>query len=92
MVESFRHKGLDRFYSTGSTGGINPLQAATLRRQLSVLAVSTMPDGMAMPGWRLHCLKGNRSGEWSVWVSGNLRLVFAFAEGNAAGVDYEDYH
>ena len=73
-------------------GGINPQHAAKLRRQLSVLTVSTLPEGMALPGWRLHCLKGSRSGEWSVWVSGNWRLVFAFAEGNAVGVDYEDYH
>jgi len=47
---------------------------------------------MDLPGARLHELKGDRKGEWAVWVSGNWRLVFTFEGSNAAEVDYVDYH
>jgi proteic killer suppression protein len=47
---------------------------------------------MNMPGARHHELKGGRKGEWAVWVSENWRLVFTFEGGNAAAVDYLDYH
>ena len=92
MIVGFRHKGLERFYKTGSTRGINAQHAAKLRRRLTALDISTEPADMDLPGARLHDLKGDRKAEWAVWVSGNWRLVFAFAGGNAASVDYVDYH
>lgn len=92
MIISFRHKGLERFYRTGSTSGINSQHATKLNRQLTLLDGSSEPADMNTPGWRLHPLKGDRRGEWAVWVSGNWRLVFSFERQNAVGVDYEDYH
>jgi toxin HigB-1 len=47
---------------------------------------------MGAPGWRLHPLKGNLEGHWSVAVSGNWRLTFRFEGEDAALVDYQDYH
>ncbi len=47
---------------------------------------------MNVPGYRLHQLKGDRSGQWAVWVSGNWRLVFAFDGDHATNVDQVDYH
>ncbi len=45
-----------------------------------------------MPGWKLHPLKGQEAGRWSVWVSGNWRLTFRFVGPDAADVNLEDYH
>ncbi|MBM4221445.1 MAG: peptidase, partial [Gammaproteobacteria bacterium] len=45
-----------------------------------------------LPGWRLHRLKGNRAGFWSVTVHANWRVIFRFEKGNATDVDYLDYH
>jgi proteic killer suppression protein len=92
MIVGFRHKGLERFYKTESTRGINAQHAAKPRRLLTALDVSAEPVDMDLPGVRLHELKGDRKGEWAVWVSGNWRLVFTFEAGNAAAVDYVDYH
>ena len=92
MIVGFRHKGLERFYKTGSTKGIDAQHAEKLRRQLTVLGVSVEPGDMDMPGWRLHALKGDRQGEWAVRVSGNWRLIFEFSAGDATNVDYDDYH
>jgi proteic killer suppression protein len=92
MIKSFRHKGLRRLFETGDTSGIRAEFSAKLVRQLTVLHASTGPDGMNLPGYRLHPLKGARKGQWSVWVSGNWRLVFAFEGEDAADVDLLDYH
>jgi proteic killer suppression protein len=47
---------------------------------------------MALPGYRLHKLTGERKGAWSVWVSGNYRLTFTIEGEDATDVDFEDYH
>jgi len=92
MIRSFRHKGLQRFYETGNTSGINPQFASKLRRLLTALNVSDSPQGMNAPSYRLHQLRGDRRGQWAVWVSGNWRLVFEFEESSAVNVDLVDYH
>lgn len=92
MIISFIHKGLERFYLTGSKAGIQPEHAQKLRRILTVLETAQVPDDMDLPGYRLHPLQGNRQGTWSVRVSGNWRITFQFVEQNVELVDYEDYH
>lgn len=92
MIKKFRHKGLARFFSTGSTSGIQSAHAKRLRLILSRLHASTKPKDMDLPGLKLHELKGKDKGRWSVWVSGNWRVTFKFEEIDAADVDYEDYH
>ncbi|HEY0720041.1 MAG TPA: type II toxin-antitoxin system RelE/ParE family toxin [Gammaproteobacteria bacterium] len=92
MIKSFRHKGLKRLYETGSASGIQPPHAGRLRMQLAALDSAATIDDMAIPGYRLHPLKGAESGRWSIWVSGNWRITFEFKDGNAYVLDYEDYH
>lgn len=92
MIKSFRHKGLRRFYDSGSTAGINSAHAKKLRLQLAALDTAATIDDMDIPGFRLHALKGARKGQWSITVSGNWRLTFEFRDGNAYLLDYEDYH
>lgn len=92
MIRSFRHKGLRRFFETGSTSGIQQAHASRLRLLLGRLNAATQPRDMNLPGLRLHELKGNRSGTWAVNVSGNWRLTFRFVGEDVEVVDYEDYH
>jgi len=92
MIASIRHKGLRRFFETGSRSGIQTKHAARLRLQLAALDTAQSIEDMEIPGFRLHRLKGKMKGRWSIWVSGNWRLTFEFKEGNAYLVDYEDYH
>lgn len=92
MIKTFRHKGIERFFLTGSKAGILPSQAARLSRQLRQLDDARRAEDMNMPGWHLHPLIGSGLGRWSVWVSGNWRLTFAFDKGDAILVDYQDYH
>lgn len=92
MILRFRHKGLEEFYNTGGTRGIDAQHAGKLARLLSALDISAEPDDMKLPGTRLHELKGGRKGQWAVWVSGNWRLVFTFEGSDVTDVDYVDYH
>jgi proteic killer suppression protein len=92
MIKTFRHKGLRRFYESGSVAGIQPQHAKRLRMQLAALDTAATIEDMDIPGYRLHALKGKERDRWSVWVNGNWRLTFEFREGNAYVLDYEDYH
>lgn len=92
MIVSFRHKGLFRFFRTGSLAGIRPHDGRRLRVLLAALDTAVVIEDMDIPGFRLHRLKGPEQHRWSVWVSGNWRLTFEFRSGDASGIDYEDYH
>lgn len=92
MIKSFRHKGIQDFFETGSKAGIQPSHAARLRIQLTRLDDAITPQDMNAPGWRLHHLTGNLAGHWSITVNGNWRLTFKFEGENAVLVDYRDYH
>ena len=92
MIRGFKHKGLARFFETGSKSGIRAQHAERLRLILAQLNAATAPEDMRLPGLRLHPLKGGRKGTWSVWVSGNWRVTFKFVGKDAEAVDYEDYH
>jgi toxin HigB-1 len=76
MIRRFRHKGLEALFRTGSTKGLDADLAGKLRRMLARLNDGPLPDAVSLPGYRLHQLKGERKGIWSVRVSGNYRLTF----------------
>jgi toxin HigB-1 len=92
VIRSFKHKGLARFFETGSKSGIGAENAERLRLILGRLNAAASPKDMGLPGLRLHPLKGARKGFWAVWVSGNWRITFRFVGADAEVVDYEDYH
>ena len=92
MIKSFKHKGLENFFTVGSLAGIQPKHATKLEEQLQALHTSTIIEDMDLPGWRLHPLQGKLKGLWAVDVSGNWRVVFKFEDGHAYIVNYEDYH
>jgi len=92
MIKSFRHKGLEKFYKTGSKAGIQAKHAAKLRRILGLLDVATKTDDVNLPGYRLHALTGKQKGFFSVWVNGNWRVIFRFVGDDVELVDYLDYH
>lgn len=92
MIKGFRHKGLERFFKTGSKAGIQPQHAPRLRLQLARLDSASSPADMSLPGWKLHPLSGGLKTHWAVRVSGNWRLTFIFEGEDALLVDYRDYH
>jgi len=92
MIKSFRHRGLQRFFTKGTTAGIQAKHDKRIRLVLARLHASTCPQDMDLPGLKLHPLKGKRKGTWAVSVSGNWRITFQFDGTDVTDVDYEDYH
>ena len=92
MIQWFRHKGLRRFYETGSKSGIQPHHLKRLRMQLAALDTAQVIDDMNIAGFRLYPLKGEGKGRWSIWVNGNWRLTFEFRDGHSHLLDYQDHH
>ena len=92
MIKSFKHKGLRKFFETGSVAGIQPKHAKRLRMQLAAIDTAHIIDDIDLPGFSLHSLSGRREGQWSISVSGNWRITFEFFEDNAYILNYEDYH
>jgi toxin HigB-1 len=92
MIKSFRHKGLQRFFETGSKSGIQVAHASKLRLQLAALDQAIKSEDLSAASWALHPLKGELKGHWAISVNGNWRMVFAFEGNDAVLVDYLDYH
>ena len=92
MIKSFKHKGLQDFYEHGSLSGIQAHHRQKLKMQLVALDTATVIDDLDLPGYRLHPLKGDLKGLWSIEINKNWRLTFEFKSGDVYIVNYEDYH
>lgn len=92
MIRDFKHKGLAKFFQTGSAAGVQSSHVKKLRLILGRLNAAAEVGDMDLPGLRLHQLSGKRTDIWSVMVNGNWRVTFRFLDGDAEVVNYEDYH
>ena len=92
MIKSFAHKGLERFYRTGSKAGIQAMHAKRLGLILALLEQARMVQDLNAPGLSLHPLHANLAGQWALTVQANWRVIFRFTDGNAEIVNYLDYH
>ena len=92
MIVSFRHKGLKLLFEKGDRRRVLSDHVAKIERILARLEEASEVGNMDLPGFRLHPLKGDLAGHWSVTVSGNWRIVFHFEGGPASDVDLIDYH
>ena len=92
MIKSFKHKGLELFFETGSTKGIQANHEQKLRIILGALDVAKKLENLDIPAFRLHPLKGNLKGLYSITVQENWRVTFTFKGEDVYVVDYQDYH
>ncbi len=91
MIRRFRSRALKRFIERGEASRIRADHREAVRDILARLNAAAAPEDMALPGFRLHPLKGAYAGFWAVTVRANWRVVFRFEEGHAVDVDYLDY-
>jgi len=92
MIRNFRSRGLRLLYERGDKRRVSTTHVNKIERILARLDQVESPNEMNLPGYRLHPLKGDLAGFWSVTVSGNWRVIFRFADGHASDVDLVDYH
>lgn len=91
VVRSFRHRGLKRLWE-GDPSRISAALRDRVENVLSILDAAATPADLDLPGYRLHALKGDLKGLWSVAISGNWRITFRIEEGNVFDIDLTDYH
>ena len=92
MIKSFKHKGLEKFFKYGNTSGIQSVHKQKIRIRLTALDTATKIQDIDLPGFRLHQLKGDMKGKWTIDVNKNWRITFEFIDGDVFIVNYEDYH
>jgi len=92
MIISFKHKGLELFFTRGSFKGIPSQYGTRIERILDRLDSSIEAQDMDLPGYKFHSLKGERKGEFAVSVTGNWRITFEFKGEDVTNVNLEDYH
>jgi proteic killer suppression protein len=92
MIESFRHKGLRRFFEGEDRSKLPQQMVERIRTILSFLDAASAPADMDQPTFRLHALKGGLKGFWAVSVRANWRIIFRLEDGKAYDVDLVDYH
>lgn len=92
MIKSFKHKGLQLFFETGTLKGIQVDHAKKLRMRLAALDTAFVIEDLKLPGFDLHELEGIKKGIWSIKINGNYRLTFTFENGDVYILNYEDYH
>ena len=91
-IKTFKHKGLEKFFNTGSKSKITAAHANKIRRVLDRLNAATEAKDMNAPGYDFHPLKGELAGFYSVHINGNWTIIFRFENGEANNVDLIDYH
>lgn len=92
MIRTFKHRGLKRFYERSDPSGIRPDLVDPIERILTIIDTATAPQALNLPRYRLHPLKGDLKGLWSVTVRANWRIVFRFEDANAYDIELIDYH
>jgi proteic killer suppression protein len=92
MIENFKDRRLKRLYERGDRSKIQADFVDKVERILARLDQALVIEDMDLPGYRLHSLKGDLKGFWSVSISGNWRIIFRFENGKARDVEMIDYH
>ena len=92
MIRRIRHRGLKRMYERGDPSRVSPGMADRIALALADLDDARKPSDLDLPGYRLHPLKGDLKGYWSISISGNWRMIFRFEDGEVHDVDLVDYH
>ena len=93
IIHSVQHRGLLRLIEDDDTRELRTDLVKRLRNILAMLiSASDMNALSGPPGWRIHQLKGDRAGTWSISVSGNWRITFDIEQGEICNLNLEDYH
>ncbi|PHR57629.1 MAG: hypothetical protein COA47_11665 [Robiginitomaculum sp.] len=92
MILSFKHRGLKRLFEKGDRSKLPADMITRIEVLLAALDEAQMVEHLERPSFRLHPLKGQRKGQWSVTVRANWRITFRFEDGDILDVNFEDYH
>ena len=96
MIQSFADAATEDLFQGRDTKAARAFDRSiwpVIQRKLDALnAAHVLRDLGAIPGNKLHPLKGDQANRYAIRVNDQYRITFRFAEGNAHKVRCEDYH
>lgn len=92
MIRSFRHRGLQRFWTRSDASGLRPDWVRKINRLLREIEAARRPEELPVAGTGLHALRGDLKGRYAMTVSRNWRITFGWEGEGAIDIDLEDYH
>lgn len=93
MIKTFRDRITQELYATGRSRRFPADIAKRAARKLEYLDLATCLDDLKVPpSNRLHTLKGDRKGQYSISINDQWRICFRFVDGDTYDVEICDYH
>ena len=92
VIGKFRHKGLRRLYEDDDVSGVPSHFVRKIEAVLALEFADDLSQVATMPGWKLHPLRGDRKGKYSITITGNWRITFRVRDNVVTDVNFEDYH
>jgi proteic killer suppression protein len=92
MIISFKSRALQRYWEKDDGRKLPAARLERIAMILDRLDAATAPRDLDLQGLKFHPLTGDQTGRYSVQVTANWRITFAFDGENAVSVDFEDYH
>jgi proteic killer suppression protein len=93
MIKSFKDKETQKLFKGRKSKAVPEALAARARVKLVQLEkAKSVQELGSPPGNRLHPLREDRKGQWSMSINNLYRVCFYFEDGNAFDVEATDYH
>jgi proteic killer suppression protein len=93
VIKSFADRHTNELYITGSSKRLPSEILKRAVRRLEYIDLATCIDDLSVPpSNRLHSLKGDRKGQYSISINDQWRICFRFMDGDAYDVEITDYH
>jgi len=93
VIKTFADKKTQQVFVTGKSKDLKPdLIRRAVRRLEYIHFAKTINDLSVPPSNRLHALKGDRKGQFSISINEKWRICFRFIDGDAYDVEITDYH
>ena len=93
MIKTFADKETQALFVKGKSKHLPPdLIQRAIRRLEFIHWATDINDLRVPPSNRLHALKGNREGQYSISINDQWRICFGFINGDAFDVEITDYH
>ena len=93
MIKTFADKETYQIFVKGKSKQLPPdLIRRAIRRMEYIHFATNLNDLRVPPSNRLHTLKGNREGQYSISINDQWRICFRFIDGDAFDVEITDYH
>jgi proteic killer suppression protein len=93
MIKTFADKETQDLYVKGKSKRLpSDLIRRAVRRLEYIHLAKTLHDLRVPPSNRLHALKDDREGQFSISINNQWRICFRFVDGDAYEVEVTDYH